>query len=1032
LKGAISGRPDVPGPTVGEVPQATLNKRSRRSITRLEEMEFGLLGPLEVSCAGKPVELGGHKQRALLGVLVLNANGVIAADRLVELLWADEPPATAIHALHVHVSQLRKALMAAGSSARIRTHPTGYWIEVDPDELDVTRFEHLVATGRQALTRGSAQTALEAFGRALDLWRGPALADFVAESFAAGERARLEELRILALEGRFDAQLALGLHAKAVVELQSVAAEHPLRQGLQAQLMLALYRSGRQAEASDVFQRLRSRLRDELGMEPGPDLQLLLRHILTHDSALQVAPGSAKVGNLPIPLTDFIGRRQAVAKVRRLLGQHRLVTLLGVGGVGKTRLALEVASQLASEELAGVWLVDLSSVLNPARVVDAIATSLGLARHGSRSSRAILVERLSTEPAFLVLDNCEHLVAGCAEIVLELLKQTAGTRVLATSRQPLQVPGEVTWPVPPLTLPSAGGVSASAAVRASEAVQLFEARAKSADTDFELTSENVGAVVSICRGLDGIPLAIELAAALVRGMSPAEIGDRLTDRFGLLKQGGPGAPPRQRALAGALDWSHQLLSEPQQLLFRRLAIFAGSFDLASVEAVCADELIIRSEVANILLQLVDRSLVARDGKLNERSRYRLLETVRSYARANLSESGEEPKFAANHAAHHHDRAEVVWSEYPNTVRTHAELNADIDDIRAAIDWCCSEAPELGMEILGALGYFLLSLGYHREGLEWLHKIRTASGQDVQVPTRTLIIEARMRELEGDYDAALVAVEVALAQSRRDEDRSYEAEAQLEMGGIEINLGRYRSAGARLKRSLALFTQLGERQHAGRVLNELGLMAWHRGRLRVAQRHFEASIAAADRNWELANLAIPIGNLGAIAFELGELDRARSLTEQTLGLARLHGMRPTVVAALGTLGDIERKAGDPAAAKRHYSEALDLAAQLGLGDLVIENIEGIALVAHAQGLEARALRLLAAASASRKRLQLPGRPARDLQLDEVVRTERNTGGEVAEAEWRLGAALVIRDAVRYALELQDVAPPRLHEAVSLTR
>ena len=395
-------------------------------------------------------------------------------------------------------------------------------------------------------------------------------------------------------------------------------------------------------------------------------------------------------------------------------------------------------------------------------------------------------------------------------------------------------------------------------------------------------------------------------------------------------------------------------------------------------------------------------------------------------------SGEDRSIAANHAAFHRDRAELAWSAYPNTVRTHAELDADIDDFRAAIDWCCSEAPQLGMEILGALGYFILNLGYHREGLEWLHKLRTASGQSGQIPTRTLIIEARMREVQGEYDAALLAVGVALEQSRRDEERSYEAEAELEMGGIEIHLGRYRRAGDRLKKSLALFTQLGERQHVGRVLNELGLMAWHRGRLRAAQRHFEASIAAADRSWELATLAIPIGNLGSIALELGDLERARSLTEQSLGVARQHGMRPTVVSALGTLGEIELKAGDAAAAKRNYSEALDMAAMLGLGDLIIENIEGMALVAHAQGFGGRALRLLAAATASRKRLQLPRKPARDLELDQVVKTERKAGGHAAEADWRLGSVLVVSDAVRYALEQQDVESTRLNEALSLTR
>ena len=990
------------------------------------------MGPLEVSCAGRPVQLGGHKQRALLVALVLNANRVVATNRLVEMLWGDEAPTTAVHALHVYLSQLRKALKAAGSRPRIGSHAAGYKLEVDPDELDIARFEHLVVAGREALTRSSAQTALTAFDRALSLWRGPPLADFASESFAAGERARLEELRILAFEDRFDAQLALGLHAEALVELQSVSSEHPLRQRMQSQLMLALYRAGRQAEASDVFQRLRSRLREELGMEPGPELQALLRQILTHDGALQAAPGSARVSNLPIQLTGFIGRGQAVATVRRLLGQHRLVTLLGVGGVGKTRLALEVASQLAAEEPTEVWLVDLSSVLDPARVPDAIGASLGLVTQGTRSTRAIVLERLATEPALLVLDNCEHLVAGCADIVRDLLQQAGATRVLATSRQPLQVPGEVTWPVPPLTLPPAGGISNSDAVRESEAVQLFEARARSADTDFELTGENAAAVVSICRTLDGIPLAIELSAVLVRGMSPSEINDRLTDRFGLLKEGGPGAHPRQRTLAGALDSSHQLLNEPQQVLFRRLAIFAGSFNLACAESVCADDLIPRSEVASIVMQLVDRSLVARDAKMSSASRYRLLETVRSYARQKLSESGEERNVAAKHAAYHRDRAESVWNAHPNAVREHAELNADIDDLRAAINWCCSAAPELGMEMLGALGYFILSLGYHPEALEWLNKLRTTSGPGRQVPTRTLIIEARMREVQGDFDAALAAVEVALAQSRRDEDRSSEAEAELEMGGIEINLGRYRRAGARLKKSLALFTQLGQRRHVGRVLNEMGLMAWHRGRLHAAKRYFESSIAAAGSDSELENLAIPIGNLAAIVFKLGDLDRARSLIEQALGVARLHGMRPTVVAALGTLGDIELKSGNPVAARQHYAEALDLGAVLGLGDLVIENIEGMALVAHAQGLGARALRLLAAAAASRERMQLPGKPARDLQLDEVVRSERIAGGDAAEADWRLGSALVTRDAVRYALELQDVAPPRVREAVSLTR
>jgi predicted ATPase/DNA-binding SARP family transcriptional activator len=980
-------------------------------------MEFRILGSLEVSRAGRPVELAGRKQRALLAVFLLNANRVVAGDRLVEILWGDEPPATAVHTLHVHVSQLRKALKEGDSSGRITTQTAGYRLEVDVDELDLTEFEHLVAAGRQALSQGSAGNALEAFERALRLWRGPALAELGSEPFATRERGRLEELRMTALEGRFEAELARGLHTRTITELQPLAAEHPLRQRLQAQLMLALYRSGRQAEASDVFQRLRTRLRDELGMEPGPELQALLRQILTHDSALQVAAGSAKVGNLPVQLTGFIGRKPAVAKLRRLLRDHRLVTLLGVGGVGKTRLALEAASELAGEEHALVWFVDFSSLFDPALLPDTIAATLGITQNASEPIRVTLLERLSVEPALLVLDNCEHLAAGCADTVLELLQGTTSTRFLVTSRQPLQVSGEVTWPVPPMTLPAAGGASIRDALRESEAVQLFDARARAVDIDFSVGAENVEAVVNICRRLDGIPLAIELAAALVRGMSPAEIDDRLGDQFALLSESATAGAPRHRSLGTTLDWSHQMLSERQRILFRRLAIFAGSFDLAAPEAVCRDEVLTRPEIAKILLQLVDRSLVVREGHLNGRTRYRLLETVRAYAREKLHESGERRVVAARHAEHIRDRAEAAWCAYPNTLVQHAELKADIDDIRASLEWCCAEVPALGMQVLGALGFFILNIGYHREGRDWLDKLRAAAHGKVEVPTRTLTIEARLQEAQGDYEMALATVEVALAQSRRDEDRLGEAEAQLEMGGIEINLGRYGQARSRLRKSLALFKQLGERRQIGRVLNEMGLMAWRRGHLHAAQRNFEACLVAVGSDWEAATLAVPVGNLGAVTFDLGDLVRSRSLTEQSLGVAREHGMRPTIAATLGTLGDIELTTGDHAAASRCYSEALELAAELGFGDLVIENMEGLAVVAHVRGDGVAAMRLLGAAAASRARLQLRRKPAREIQVERVAMQEKEAARDSAETDWQLGAALETRDAVRYALGLQ---------------
>ena len=956
-----------------------------------------------------------------MAVLVLNANRLVATDRLIELIWGDEPPAHVLHTLHAHLSQLRKALRARRSSAQIVTQKGGYRLEVQSGEVDISVFERLVAAGQEALSHGQTQAALEALGGALGLWRGPVLAEFGPDSFAMRERAHLDEVRLTALETKFEAELVLGHASAAVIELQTLAAEHPLRQRLQSQLMLALYRSGRQAEASDVFQRLRTRLRDELGMEPGPEIQALLRQILTHDGALQTTKPVARPGNLPLQLTAFIGREPAVIKVRRLLTDNRLVTLLGVGGVGKTRLALEVASQIAAaQEQVSAWFVDLSPVFEPRLVPDAIAAALGIPVHASTPVRLTLVERLSIRPEFIVMDNCEHLAVACADIVAELLQHTRETRVLATSRQPLEVAGEVTWPVPPLTLPAPIGAGPVEQALESESVQLFEARAKAVDTDFRVDHENAEAVISVCRRLNGVPLAIELAAALVRGMSPAEIDDHLGDRFALLNEPVVGASHKQRALGATLDWSHQLLTEPQRKVFRRLAIFAGSFELAAAEAVCADGLSEGSEIANVLLQLVDRSLVVRDGRRGNRTRYRLLETVRAYARRKLHESGEARLMAARHAEHHRHRAESAWRAYPNTLRQHADLNADIDDVRAALEWCCSDAPEVGLQIVGALGFFFLSLGYHREGIEWLDKLRRAGRGTEHMPARTMIVEARLREAQGDNEKALAVVEVALAESRREEERSIEAEAQLEMGGIEINLGRYRQAGARLRQSLALFKQLGERRHVGRVLNEIGLMAWHRGQLRSAERSFEACLAAADTEWEVATMVIPIANLGAVAFELGQLDRAKSLTEQSLGLARQHAMRPTVVACLETLGDIQLRSSDATGAEQSYRESLDLATGLGLDDLVLENIEGLAVVAHVQGSPSKAVRLIAAAAESRRRQHLPRKAWRRRFLESVASEAKQAVGNSAESDWRFGTALDLPAAVRYALEVQ-VAP-----------
>jgi DNA-binding SARP family transcriptional activator len=424
LHAALSIRLTTPK---GASKSRTIRPEARGSVT----LDFGILGPIEVRADGDPIRLGGLRQRALLAILVLHANRVLPSERLIELLWGDEPPDSASNALQVHVSQLRRALephRTSPTSAGLVLHRSpGYVLAVEPDQLDVHRFETLAYEGRRALSDGDVASAARLLHAALALWRGPALADFASELFAVGARTRLEELRLTTLEERIQADLSLGHHTGLIGELQVVVAEHPLRERLCGELMLSLYRSGRQAEATEVYQRTRRRLVDALGLEPGPDLQNLLTRILDQDPALELkstaAPRArARVHNLPLQLTTFIGRQQELLQLKSALAEERLLTLLGPGGIGKTRLALRVASQLHDAYPDGVCLVDLAPVTLAEMVSQRVLAVLNI-EEGRTSPIDAIVRHLARQHVLLVVDNCEHVIQAATELVLRLLEE---------------------------------------------------------------------------------------------------------------------------------------------------------------------------------------------------------------------------------------------------------------------------------------------------------------------------------------------------------------------------------------------------------------------------------------------------------------------------------------------------------------------------------------------------------------------------------------------------------------------------------
>ena len=573
-----------------------------------------LLGPVQVARAGRVVGLGGPRPRAVLALLVLEAGRVVPAGRLIEEVWRGSPPPGAAKTLRSYISGLRASL---APEAVLTARGGGYVLSVGPGVVDAVRFEEAAGAGQAALSQGGAAAAARWFREALGLWSGPALADVCEAEPLAREAVRLEELRLAAVEGRIEADIELGLHAEVAGELEGLIGEHPLRERLWRLLVLALYRAERQADALAAYRRARDMLAAELGLEPGEELRRLEQAVLRQE--VPAAPPPAR-HNLPAPLTSFLGRGQDLARVERLLGEARLVTLTGTGGTGKTRLALEAGARVTGRFRDGVWLAELAGVADPELVGAQVMGALGVRQAGDVPVLDALIFRLRPAELLLVLDNCEHLVEACAQLAGALLRAAPELRMLATSREPLGLPGEVTYAVRPLDLPPEQA-DAHAAVQA-PAVRLFLDRGSAARGGTGADVAPVAVAERICRKLDGLPLAIELAAARLGTLSAAEIEAHLADRFRFLAYRRPATDPRHQALRAAMDWSYDLLSAEERRVLRELSVFAGMFGLAQVAEVCSggDQL----AALEVVDRLAGKSLVAAEPG-EDGTRYRLLE-----------------------------------------------------------------------------------------------------------------------------------------------------------------------------------------------------------------------------------------------------------------------------------------------------------------------------------------------------------------------------------------------------------------------
>lgn len=882
-------------------------------------MQFRVLGALEVlDASGRPLVLTGAKERSLLAALLINPGEVVSTDRLCEILWPDAPPSNPTNALQARVSALRRAL---GEPDVIVTQSPGYRLSIGAEDVDATRFEALLGEARKTSKAGLA-SAIEVYDRALELWRGTPFADFVYQDFARPEISRLEELWLAAKEERIQVMLDVGRHSEVLGDLDALVVEYPLRERFWGQLMLALYRSGRQADALRAFQEASKRLGEDLGIEPSLELRQLEDAILTQDSSLAGPSGkdTAPDHNLPARLTSLVGRSTDIERVVGLLADQRLITLTGPGGVGKSSLAVACGQEALAGFDDGVWLVELAAVSDPGLVPVEIVRSLRL-EVGDRSTLDVLCEVLRDRNLLVLIDNCEHLVDAVAGTVAAILQRARHVRIIATSREPLAVTGEILWPTRPLSVPS--GTADEVDLEGYDAVKLFVERARAVDPDFNLDTQTAPAVVEICSRLDGLPLALELAAARVRNLPVAEIAARLGDRFRLLTGTARTVLPRQQTLEATIAWSYELLPEDEKRLFRRLSVFAGGWTLAAAEGVGPNP----DRVLDLLARLVDRSLVVTD-HAGDVPRFFMLETIRDFAARELAESGEEKEAALRHAGWFLALAESAELQGPGQSGWAKTLSTEHENLRAAVIGALHHGePETALRLGGALGWWWF-FGNRDEGRAVLDQLLAATS-DSAGPDRVSALQARvLLDLFGatPHTMELAAEAFTTALALDDAGSAARAKVFVALGGvfgpaIEPSL-------ALLDEALGVFRESRDVWSEGFARFQRMEVVGHKGDLRAAIDEGQASLALMQKTGDPWAISAALAHLGRYGRLTGRVEWAKGITEQALEVAKERGLPHTVQYVMTDQAYLHLLCGDPEQARRLFTEALEIALEVG--------------------------------------------------------------------------------------------------------
>jgi predicted ATPase/DNA-binding SARP family transcriptional activator len=951
-------------------------------------LTVGLLGPVELRRDGERIALPGGKVTELLVRLALEAGRTVRSERLIDDLWGDEGFGTAKNTLQSKVSQLRRAL---GDPELVKGGAAGYSLALEPsavDAIEVCRLAELTST---LLAAGDSREAFRSSSAALELFRGESLADTGDAEWLRPHRARLVEVHHQLIEDSMAARLEMGAAAELIGELEALVQLDPLRERLRGQLMLALYRAGRQAEALRAYQAARAVLGEELGLEPGRDLQRLEAAILVQDTDLDLPErkdaaagrqGDARTGNLPAAVSSFVGRSRELDEVSDLVATRRLVTLVGPGGAGKTRLALEVGERVLADFADGVWLVEFAPLRSGRDVAAAVAATLGL-DDSDRLERYVAQRRM-----LLLFDNCEHVIDDAATVAASVLRAGAGVTVLATSRERLGATGEMLYPLQSL--------------EAGEAAELFVQRARSGGLPAAAVDQ-LDAIARICDQLDRMPLALELAAARTRSLSLDEIVERVEDRFALLTGGDRTAAPRHQTLRGVVDWSYELLFSAEQRVFRHVSIFAGGFDLHAAESVCASDETPAADIIDLLGNLVDKSLVSVSHRGGQ-TRHTLLQTLADYGRDRLHDAGEDGDARDRHLCW---MVELATAAEPG-LRGPAQLawvdraGRERDNIRAALAWAVERGRAAdAVTIVAGFAYAWYISGAIKEGLASITQALTIEGEvpDDQLALAhawagwmsqlvggatpeavehvehavvlgrsasvrsfcvAVVYASMLRAFRGLTTEAVVLIDEADARLDAEPDRWTQAWIDWVRSGLVNKAGDPAAATALLRSSVAGSTAEGDQCATGIAAIRLGELAELRGDFEEATSAtllaYNTVMIAGSKSFNASMLATRLGNLAALQ---GRFDEAAMWHERGLSRARENELPGAIAQAFTGMGEAARRAGDLAAANSYHREALARFEASGSVEGAVYSLACLGLTATTDGEPTTAVELLSA-------------------------------------------------------------------------